>query len=318
LEAVVTQPDRPAGRDLKLRPSPVKVAAQELERPVLQPAKIRAPEALAQLVPFRPDVIVVAAYGQILPKAVLSLPPLGCVNIHASLLPRHRGAAPVQAAILAGDSETGITIMQMDEGLDTGDMLLKVTTPIAPDETAGSLHDRLALLAPAPLLDCLERLARGTATSERQDPALATYAPKLDRSDGEIDWSKSALEIERRIRAMTPWPGAFTVMPLRNAGVIRDVERSGLAFHLDWFPAVFGFNEEVDLDGVFLGYFFDHIVQNLAVMLPDPVTVKFTRHLDDHPGTVEGYELRLGKPGVISLPGHFIFNEEKDLLPNLC
>ncbi len=229
LEAVVTQPDRPAGRDLKLRPSPVKVAAQELERPVLQPAKIRAPEALAQLVPFRPDVIVVAAYGQILPKAVLSLPPLGCVNIHASLLPRHRGAAPVQAAILAGDSETGITIMQMDEGLDTGDMLLKVTTPIAPDETAGSLHDRLALLAPAPLLDCLERLARGTATSERQDPALATYAPKLDRSDGEIDWSKSALEIERRIRAMTPWPGAFTVMPLRNAGVMLKIHRAEVA-----------------------------------------------------------------------------------------
>lgn len=226
LEAVVTQPDRPAGRDLKLRPSPVKVAAEELGRPVLQPAKIRAPEALAQLVPFRPDVIVVAAYGQILPKSVLSLPPLGCVNIHASLLPRHRGAAPVQAAILAGDSETGITIMQMDEGLDTGDMLLKATTPIAPDETAGSLHDRLALLAPAPLLDCLERLARGTATSERQDPALATYAPKLDRSDGEIDWSKSALEIERRFRAMTPWPGAFTVMPLRNAGVMLKIHRA--------------------------------------------------------------------------------------------
>lgn len=226
VEAVVTQPDRPAGRDLKLRPSPVKVAAQELGLPILQPAKIRAPEALAQLVPFRPDVIVVAAYGQILPKAVLSLPPLGCVNIHASLLPRHRGAAPVQAAILAGDSETGITIMQMDEGLDTGDMLLKVTTPIAPDETAGSLHDRLALLAPASLLDCLERLTRGTATPERQDAAPATYAPKLDRSDGEIDWNRSALEIERRIRAMTPWPGAFTVIPLRNAGVMLKIHRA--------------------------------------------------------------------------------------------
>jgi methionyl-tRNA formyltransferase len=226
VEAVVTQPDRPAGRDLKLRPSPVKVAGHELGLPILQPAKIRAPEALAQLVPCRPDVIVVAAYGQILPKAVLSLPPLGCVNIHASLLPRHRGAAPVQAAILAGDSETGITVMQMDEGLDTGDMLLKVTTPIAPDETAGSLHDRLALLAPAPLLDCLERLARGTATPERQDPALATYAPKLDRSDGEIDWNRSALEIERRIRAMTPWPGAFTVMPLRNAGLMLKIHRA--------------------------------------------------------------------------------------------
>ena len=226
LAAVVTQPDRPAGRDLKLRPPPVKTVAQELGRPVLQPAKIRAPEALAQLVPFRPDVIVVAAYGQILPKAVLSLPPLGCINIHASLLPRHRGAAPVQAAILAGDRETGITIMQMDEGLDTGDVLLKVATPIAPDETAGSLHDRLALLALAPLLECLERLGQGTATPERQVPALATYAPKLDRSDGEIDWNKSALEIERRIRAMTPWPGAFTVMPLRKAGVMLKIHRA--------------------------------------------------------------------------------------------
>ena len=228
VQAVVTQPDRPAGRELKLRPPPVKIAAQELDLPVFQPAKIRAPEALVNLAPLKPDVIVVAAYGQILPKAVLSLPPLGCLNIHASLLPRHRGAAPVQAAILAGDSETGITIMQVDEGLDTGDMLLKVTTPIGPDETAASLHDRLALLAPTALLDCLDRLERGTASPERQDPALATYAPKVDHSDGEIDWNKSASEIERRIRAMTPWPGAYTSIPLRNANVILKIHRAGI------------------------------------------------------------------------------------------
>jgi methionyl-tRNA formyltransferase len=233
VQAVVTQPDRPAGRELKLRPPPVKIAAQELGLPIFQPAKIRAPEALVHLATLKPEVIVVAAYGQILPKAVLSLPRLGCINIHASLLPRHRGAAPVQAAILEGDRETGITIMQMDEGLDTGDTLLKVTTDIAPDETAGGLHDRLALLAPAALLNCLDRLERGTASPERQDPALATYAPKLHHSDGEIDWNKSASEIERRIRAMTPWPGAYTSIPLRNANVILKIHRARICEGVD-------------------------------------------------------------------------------------
>ena len=170
VRAVFTQPDRPAGREMKLRAPPIKVAARDLGLPVYQPAKIRAAEALATLADLQPDVIVVAAYGQILPKAALSLPPLGGINIHASLLPRHRGAAPVQAAILAGDSETGITIMQMDEGLDTGDILLQATTPIGSDETAGSLHDRLALLAPAALLESLDLLERGVASPQRQDP----------------------------------------------------------------------------------------------------------------------------------------------------
>jgi methionyl-tRNA formyltransferase len=225
VQAVVTQPDRPAGRELKLRPPPVKVAALELGLPVFQPVKVRAPEAVANLGEFMPDVIIIAAYGQILPKAVLSLPPLGCINIHASLLPRHRGAAPIQAAILAGDTETGITIMQLDEGLDTGDILLKVTTPIAPEETAGSLHDRLALLAPAALLDCLDRLERGTLQRERQNPALATYAPKLKHSDGAIDWNESASKIERRIRAMFPWPGAYTSIPLRDSNAILKIHR---------------------------------------------------------------------------------------------
>jgi methionyl-tRNA formyltransferase len=226
VQAVFTQPDRPAGREQKLRPPPVKIAALELGLPVFQPAKIRAPEALVVLASVKPDVIVVAAYGQILPKAVLSLPRLGCINIHASLLPRHRGAAPVQAAILEGDNETGITIMQMDEGLDTGDILLKVPTPIEARETAGSLHDRLALLAPAALLECLDALERGAVSRERQDPALATYALKLSRADGEIDWNKPAVEIERRIRAMTPWPGAYTSIPLRNAPVVLKLHRA--------------------------------------------------------------------------------------------
>jgi methionyl-tRNA formyltransferase len=226
VQAVVTQPDRPAGRELKLRPPAVKIAAQELGLPIFQPVKIRAPEAVANLAEFMPDVIIVAAYGQILPKTVLSLPPLGCMNIHASLLPRHRGAAPIQAAILAGDTETGITIMQMDEGLDTGDILLRLSAPISSEETAGSLHDRLALLAPAALLDCLDRLERGTLRRERQDPALASYAPKLKHSDGAIDWNESASKIERRIRAMFPWPGAYTSIPLRDDSAILKVHRA--------------------------------------------------------------------------------------------
>jgi len=226
IQAVFTQPDRPAGRHLQLRPAPVKIAARELDLPVFQPEKIRAPDALAKLVTLKPDVIVVAAYGQILPKAVLSLPRFGCINIHASLLPRHRGASPIHAAILEGDTQTGITIMQIDEGLDTGDILLKVVTPIGPDETTGSLHDRLAQLAPNALLECLDFLGRGVVSRERQDSALATYAPKLSRKDGEIDWNKPAVEIERQIRAMTPWPGAYTLLSLGDTPVVLKVHRA--------------------------------------------------------------------------------------------
>jgi methionyl-tRNA formyltransferase len=226
VQAVFTQPDRPAGRDLKLRPPPVKVAARELDLPVFQPEKIRAPDALAELVTLKPDVIVVAAYGQILPKAVLSLSPFGCINIHASLLPRYRGASPIHAAILEGDSQTGVTIMQVDEGLDTGDILFKVATPIGPDDTAGSLHDRLAQLAPDALLACLDLLGRGAVSREKQDGALATYAPKLTRKDGEIAWNKPAEEIERRIRAMTPWPGAYTFVTLGDTRALLKLHRA--------------------------------------------------------------------------------------------
>ena len=226
VQAVFTQPDRPAGRDLKLRPPPVKVAARELDLPVFQPEKIRAPDALDELVRLKPDVIVVAAYGQILPKAVLSLSPFGCINIHASLLPRHRGASPIHAAILEGDSQTGVTIMQVDEGLDTGDILFKVAAPIGPDDTAGSLHDRLAQLAPDALLACLDLLGRGTVSREKQDGALATYAPKLTRKDGEIAWNKPAEEIERRIRAMTPWPGAYSFVTFGDIQAILKIHRA--------------------------------------------------------------------------------------------
>jgi methionyl-tRNA formyltransferase len=226
VQAVFTQPDRPAGRDFKLRPSPVKVAAEGFGLPLFQPEKIRSPEALSELARLDPDVIVVAAYGQILPKAILSQPPFGCINIHASLLPRHRGASPVHAAILQGDAETGITIMQMDEGLDTGDILFRVATPIGRWETAGNLGDRLAQLAPNALLACLDLLERGAVTREKQNDALATYAPKLKRQDGEIVWQAPAEEIERFVRAMAPWPGAYTYLRLRAAPVVLKVHRA--------------------------------------------------------------------------------------------
>lgn len=213
--AVFTQPDRPAGRDLRLRPSPIKQTADRLGIPVFQPEKIRTPEAVGELQALRPDVIVVIAYGQILPRTILELPPLGCLNVHASLLPRHRGASPINASILAGDPASGVTIIQMDVGLDTGDMLLKAETPIEPAETAGALHDRLALLAPAALLQALDQLDRKVATPEKQDESLATYAPKLTRQDGEIVWSGAASEIDRQMRGLTPWPGAFTFLPGR-------------------------------------------------------------------------------------------------------
>lgn len=211
--AVFTQPDRPAGRELKMQPSPIKREAGSLGLPVFQPGKIRAPEVLSLLGELKPEILVVAAYGQILPRAVLALPPHGCLNIHASLLPRHRGASPIHAAILAGDRESGVTIMQMDEGLDTGDILRKAAVEIGARETAGELHDRLGQVAVPALLETLKQIAAGTVTREKQDNALATHAPKLSRRDGEIDWKKTASEIDRQIRGLTPWPGAFTFLP---------------------------------------------------------------------------------------------------------
>ncbi len=211
--ALFTQPDRPAGRDLRPRPPEIKRVAGAAGIPVRQPERIRAVPALEELRAFDPEIVVVAAYGQILPRALLELPPRGCLNLHASLLPRHRGASPVHAAILAGDTESGITVMQMDEGLDTGDVILRRKLSIGPRETAGELHDRLAEIAPAALLDALSAIAGGTARREVQNSAEATYAPKLSRADGVIDWRLSAVEIDRRIRGLTPWPGASLRLP---------------------------------------------------------------------------------------------------------
>lgn len=208
LRAVVTQPDRAAGRGMSVRASRIKELAVARGVEVFQPPKVRANEAVAHIAALEPDLLVVMAYGQILPQSLLDVPRLGALNLHASLLPRHRGAAPVHAAILAGDRASGITSMWMDAGLDTGDMLLRREIAIAPDETAGSLHDRLAALAPEVLRESVRLICEGTAPRIQQDESLASYAPKLDRGSGRIDWSRSAEEIALRVRAMHPWPGS--------------------------------------------------------------------------------------------------------------
>ncbi|MFM8983155.1 MAG: methionyl-tRNA formyltransferase [Spartobacteria bacterium] len=207
---VITQPDKPAGRDLKPRMSVIKQIALDQNLPFQQPEKLRSPAALEDLRMLAPDLMVVAAYGQILPKSVLETPRLGCLNLHASLLPRHRGASPIHAAILAGDHETGITVMYMDEGLDTGDILLAQTLTIGLDETTGQLHDRLAALAAPCLLEALDLLEAGNAPRIPQDNAIATYAAKLKKTDGLLDWHEPAEALATRIRAMSPWPGAST------------------------------------------------------------------------------------------------------------
>ncbi|MEL3917216.1 methionyl-tRNA formyltransferase [Aeromonas caviae] len=204
--AVYTQPDKPAGRGQKLTASPVKELALAHDLPVYQPASLRNEAAQAELAALGADLMVVVAYGLILPKAVLDTPRLGCINVHGSLLPRWRGAAPIQRSIWAGDAETGITIMQMDVGLDTGAMIRKVTCPIASDETSASLYDKLAGLGPQALVDTLDAMAAGDTAAEPQDDALANYAEKLSKEEARIDWSMDAVAIERCIRAFNPWP----------------------------------------------------------------------------------------------------------------
>jgi len=202
---VITQPDKPKGRSLQLSPPPVKVTAEKLGLPVSQPVKIR--EAVETIRAQQPDLIVVVAYGQILPKALLEIPVRGCINVHTSLLPRWRGASPIQSAILAGDAETGVTTMFMDEQLDHGDIILQRRTPIRLDDTGATLHDRLATLG-AELL--AETLTLTDWPHRQQDETQVTHARKFAKEDGRIDWTKSAVEIDRQIRAFNPWPGAFT------------------------------------------------------------------------------------------------------------
>ena len=207
---VVTQPDRPAGRSRQIQMSPVKQVAREAGIPVFQPEKLRRAEAIAELKQWTPDVYVVAAFGQILPQAVLDIPPYGSINVHASLLPRWRGAAPIQAAIRAGDKETGITIMKMDAGLDTGPILSQRAIDIAPDETGQSLHDKLAQLGTELLIPTLKSYLKGEIQPQPQGDEGVTFAPQIQKDEGDVDWRQDAETIERLVRAFTPWPGTYT------------------------------------------------------------------------------------------------------------
>ncbi|MEW5717361.1 MAG: methionyl-tRNA formyltransferase [Chloroflexota bacterium] len=207
---VYTRADQPAGRGKQLQPSPIKQLAHARGLPIFQPPTLRAAENIAHLCALAPDLVIVAAYGLILPRDVLAIPPRGCVNTHASLLPRHRGAAPTMAAILAGDAETGITLMQMDEGLDTGPILAQRALPIAADDTTGTLTPKLANLAAELMLETLPRILAGEITPQPQDHARATMFTQIKKEEGLIDWTRPAVEIARRVRAFNPWPSAFT------------------------------------------------------------------------------------------------------------
>lgn len=216
---VYTQPDRPSGRGQKLTASPVKQLALKHQLPVYQPLNFKSEEATQELADLNADLMIVAAYGLLLPQKVLDLPKLGCINVHASLLPRWRGAAPIHRALLAGDTETGITIMQMALGLDTGDMLYKKHTPIHHDDTAGSLHNRLAVLGAESLIESLPLLEQGKLTAEIQDEGLTCYASKLLKEEGKLNWSMSAEQLARQIRGLNPWPVAFCHVDFDQSGV---------------------------------------------------------------------------------------------------
>jgi methionyl-tRNA formyltransferase len=207
---VITQPDRPKGRGQVLTPSPVKLLAQREQIPLLQPLKMKDPEFLQALTEWKPDLIVVAAFGRILPPAILSLPPLGCINVHGSLLPKYRGAGPIQWAIINGETETGITTMLMDEGMDTGAMLLQKAIPIIADDTAGTLSPRLAEIGGKLLVETIVQLKNGTLVPRPQDSSHATLAPLLKKEDGVIDWALPATALANRVRGLAPWPGAYT------------------------------------------------------------------------------------------------------------
>jgi len=231
--AVVTQPDRPKGRELKLQPSPVKQLALHAGLPVLQPERARDEVFLSALRELQPDLIAVAAYGQILPQSILDLPRFGCLNLHTSLLPRYRGAAPIQWAILNGDAETGVTIMKMDAGLDTGDILAQATTLIHPEDNSETLHDRLARMGAELLVRTLPDYVAGKLLARPQPVEGASYAPKIKKQDGRLDWTQPARALWNRVRGLVPWPGAFSYLPgqpqphLLKIWQAEVVERSG-------------------------------------------------------------------------------------------
>ena len=240
---VVTQPDRASGRGRELKAPPVKVLAQELGIPVIQPEKLKQPEAMEQLRAWAPDLIVVAAFGQLLRKDVLDLPRFGCVNVHASLLPRWRGAAPINAALLAGDEETGVTIMQMDVGLDTGPMLAKRAIRLTRDDTAGSVFERLSQLGADLLIEILPKYLSGELVPQPQPEEGMTYAPMLKKEEGRLDFSQDVVALERRIRAFNPWPGAFmefegTMLKVHRAHVEAGTVEAGKKVIVQNQPAV--------------------------------------------------------------------------------
>jgi methionyl-tRNA formyltransferase len=246
---VVTQPDRPAGRGGTLKAPAVKTAAMALGLPVIQPEKLRQPEAMEQLQAWKPDIIVVAAFGQILRQAVLELPAFGCINVHASLLPRWRGAAPIQAAILAGDDESGVTIMKMDAGVDTGPLLSQRRLTLAKDETSGSLFVKLSTLGADLLSESLPAYLQGTLLPQPQPEAGVTYAPMLKKEDGRLDFNQPAASLERRVRAMHPWPGAWFDWNPAPLKVLRAhtaftftymIQPAGTRVIHDGLPAVYG------------------------------------------------------------------------------
>jgi methionyl-tRNA formyltransferase len=235
---VYSQPDRPAGRGKKLKASEVKTLALEHDLTVYQPESFKSEEAQQELASLNADVMVVVAYGLLLPKVVLDTPRLGCVNVHGSILPRWRGAAPIQRALWAGDAETGVTIMQMDEGLDTGDMLHIATCPITAEDTSASLYTKLAELGPPALIETLNSMAAGTAVAEPQDDNLANYAKKLSKEEADIDWQMDAAQLERNIRAFNPWPVCFTQMQentvkIWQAEVVEQSGAAGTVLHAD-------------------------------------------------------------------------------------
>jgi methionyl-tRNA formyltransferase len=234
--AVVTQPDKPKGRELKLTPSPVKVLAERLNLPVLQPLKARDEKFIAELRELKPDLMVVVAYGQILPQTLLDVPSHGCLNVHTSLLPKYRGAAPIQWAIADGEPETGVTIMKMDAGLDTGPILSTRRTPILATDDSQVLHDRLAQLGAELLAETIPDYVAGKISPQPQPTSASTYAAKIKKEDGRIDWNMPAQKIWNRLRAFTPWPGAFTffngkLIKILKASLAKEVSHQGLPIH---------------------------------------------------------------------------------------
>ncbi|MFP4159431.1 MAG: methionyl-tRNA formyltransferase [Desulfobacterales bacterium] len=227
ISLVVSQPDRPRGRGRRIAKPPVKQAAEELGYEVIQPESVKTREFYDTLYELRPDLFVVVAFGHILPRRLLEMPAMGAVNLHASLLPKYRGPAPIQWAIINGENQTGVTSMLMDKGMDTGEILLSKTTPVYADDTAGSLHDRLAQIAAEVLEETLEGFTRGSIRPKPQDHAAASYAPILKKSDGRIDWTGSAKYVERFIRGMSPWPGAYTYADGRRLNIYRAEVRPG-------------------------------------------------------------------------------------------